>query len=82
MDKKALADLGASINLMPYKIFLKLGLGKPKLTEMTLQLADRSIHHLIRIIEDILVKVDRIIFPVDFFILDLDEKVEVPLILG
>ncbi|XP_039119120.1 uncharacterized protein LOC120255343 [Dioscorea cayenensis subsp. rotundata] len=43
IDEKALADLGASINLMPYKIFPKLGLGESKPTPMTLQVANRSI---------------------------------------
>ena len=50
--------------------------------KMTLQLADRLIHHPREIIKDILVKVDKFIFPLDFVIQDLDEKVEVPLILG
>ncbi|XP_039138759.1 uncharacterized protein LOC120276092 [Dioscorea cayenensis subsp. rotundata] len=49
---------------------------------MTLQLADSSIRHLRGIIEDILVKVDKFIFPVDLMILDLDEDIEVKLILG
>ena len=48
---------------------------------MTLQLADWSIRHLRGIIAEVLVKVDRFIFPMDFVILDLDEKVEVPSIL-
>ncbi|KAK5794226.1 hypothetical protein PVK06_035443 [Gossypium arboreum] len=79
---KALADLGASINLMPYKMFKQLGLGEPKPTRMSIQLADRSIKYPRVIIEDILVKVDKFIFPVDFVVLDMDEDVEVPLILG
>src|SRR5262249_10257812 len=40
---KALADLGASINIMPYSIFKKLGLGEPRPTRMSIQLVDRSI---------------------------------------
>ena len=43
IDEKALAGLGTSINMMAYKIFQNLELGEPKLTTMTLQLADRSI---------------------------------------
>ncbi|XP_039140517.1 uncharacterized protein LOC120277734 [Dioscorea cayenensis subsp. rotundata] len=82
VDEKALANLEASINLMPYKIFQKLGLGEPKPTNMTLQLADRSTRRLRGIIEDVLVKVDKFIFLVDFIILDVDDKVEVTLILG
>ena len=79
---KALADLGASINLMPYKMFKKLGLGEPKPTRMSIQLADRSVKYPKGIIEDVLVKVDKFIFPVDFVILEMDEDIEVPLILG
>ena len=80
--KKALCDLGASINLMPYSIYEKLGLGDPKPTRITLQLADRSVKHPIGIIEDVLVKVDKFIFPVDFVILDMEEDFDVPIILG
>ncbi|KAK5836456.1 hypothetical protein PVK06_012245 [Gossypium arboreum] len=80
--EKALADLGASINLMPYKMFKQLGLGEPKPIRMSIQLADRSIKYPRGIIEDVLVKVDKFIFPIDFVMLDMDEDVEVPLILG
>ncbi|KAK5843247.1 hypothetical protein PVK06_005697 [Gossypium arboreum] len=80
--KKALADLGASVNLMAYKIFKQLGLGEPKPTRMSIQLADRSVKHPRGIIKDILMKVDKFIFPVDFVVLNMDEDVEVPLILG
>ena len=78
----ALADLGASINLMPYAVFLRLGLEEPKPTRMSLQLADRSIKYPRGIIENMLVKVDKFVFPVDFVILDMDEDKNVPLILG
>ncbi|XP_010253001.1 PREDICTED: uncharacterized protein LOC104594413 [Nelumbo nucifera] len=79
---KALCDLGASINLMPYSVFKKLGLGEPQPTRVALQLADRSIKHPRGIIEDVLVKVDKFIFPADFIVLDIQEDVDVPLILG
>ncbi|XP_027347997.1 uncharacterized protein LOC113859415 [Abrus precatorius] len=79
---RALADLGASINLMPYSVFKKLGLGEPRPTRMSIQLADRSIKYPRGIIEDVLVKVDKFIFSVDFVILDMDEDTNVPLILG
>ncbi|XP_039134182.1 uncharacterized protein LOC120271566 [Dioscorea cayenensis subsp. rotundata] len=82
VNEKTLADLGASINLMPYKIFQKLGLGELKATAMTLQLVDKSIRQPRGIIEDVLVKVGKFIFPIDVVILDVDDKVEVPLILG
>lgn len=79
---KALCDLGASINLMPLSVFRKLGLGDAKATTVTLQLADRSLVHPRGIIEDVLIKVDKFIFPADFLILDMEEDKNVPLILG
>ncbi|XP_073133663.1 uncharacterized protein [Henckelia pumila] len=79
---KALCDLGASINLMPYSVFRKLSLGEPKSTRMSLQLVDRSIKYPRGIIEDVLVKVDKFIFPVDFMVLDMEEDLDMPLILG
>ncbi|KAK5771712.1 hypothetical protein PVK06_047952 [Gossypium arboreum] len=78
----ALADLGASINVMPYKMFKQLGLGKPKQTRMSIQLADKTIRFPRGIIEDVLVKIDKFIFLVDFVLLDIEEDSNVPLILG
>ncbi|KAK5839128.1 hypothetical protein PVK06_007892 [Gossypium arboreum] len=78
----ALADLGTSINVMPYKMFKRLGLGKPKQTRMSIQLADKTVRFPKGIIEDVLVKIDKFIYPVDFIILDMDEDNGVPLILG
>ncbi|KAA3469103.1 gag-asp_proteas domain-containing protein [Gossypium australe] len=69
----ALADLAASINVMPYKIVKQLGLRKPKQTRMSIQLADRTIRYLRGVIEDMIVKIDKFIFPVDFVVLDMDE---------
>ena len=63
---RALCDLGASINLMPLYVFRKLGLGEVKPTTISLQLADRSIKYPRGVIENVLVKVDKFIFPVDF----------------
>ncbi|XP_073121533.1 uncharacterized protein [Henckelia pumila] len=80
--QKSLCDLGASINLMPYSIFRKLNLGEPKSTRMSLQLADSSIKYPRGIIEDVLVKVDKFIFSVDFVVLDMEEDLDMPLILG
>ena len=82
MQENALADSGASINVMPYKLFLKLGLEDLRPTRMTLQLADRSMRKPRGVVEDVLTKVDKLIIPVDFVILDVDDDVEVPLILG
>ncbi|KAK5811706.1 hypothetical protein PVK06_027067 [Gossypium arboreum] len=78
----ALDDLGASINVMPYKMFKQLGLGKPKQTRMSIQLADKTIRFPRGIIEYVLVKVDKFIFPVDFVVLDIEEDNNTPLILG
>ncbi|XP_049342938.1 uncharacterized protein LOC125807269 [Solanum verrucosum] len=72
---KALCDLGASINLMPYAIYKQLGLGEPKSTTMRLVMVDRSIKYPGGILYDILVKVDRFIFLDDFVILDSTRKV-------
>ncbi|KAM6575407.1 hypothetical protein CsatA_023734 [Cannabis sativa] len=79
---RALCDLGASINLMPMSIFRKLGIGEARPTTVTLQLADRSMAHPEGKIEDVLVQVDKFIFPADFIILDYEEDREVPIILG
>ena len=80
--ERALCDLGASINLMPLSIFRRLGLGKARPTTVTLQLADRSLKHPRGVIEDVLVKVDKFIFPADFIVLDMEEDKEIPIILG
>jgi len=79
---KALIDLGESINLMPLSMMRRIGDLKVKPTRMKLQLADRSIKCSYGVIEDVLVKVDKFTFPVDFVILDMEEDTEVPLILG
>ncbi|GJW53959.1 DNA-directed DNA polymerase, partial [Tanacetum coccineum] len=78
----ALADLGASISLMPYMMYKKLSLGEPKATRMSLELADRSIQYLRGIIENVLIKVDKFVLPIDFIILDMPEDSRVPIILG
>ncbi|XP_059292729.1 uncharacterized protein LOC132046182 [Lycium ferocissimum] len=78
----ALCDLGASINLMPTSVFRTCGLGEPRPTTNTLQLADRSLAYPDDIIEDILVKVGPFILPVDFLILDYEADKSVPLIMG
>ncbi|KAK8535928.1 hypothetical protein V6N12_012592 [Hibiscus sabdariffa] len=79
---KALCDPGASINLMPKSVFQKLGIGEAKPTTVMLQLADHSYVQLEGKIEDILVKVDKFIFPADFLILDCEADENAPIILG
>jgi len=75
-------DLGASINLIPLSMLKKIGEIDVRPTRMTLQLADRYIKHPYGVIEDLLVKVDKFLFPVDFVVMDIEEDVDVPLILG
>ena len=79
---KALCYLGASINLMPLSMFKRLRLGEPKSTTISLQLVDRPYQHPQGIIENVLVKVDKFIFPADFVILNMEEDDTVPIILG
>ena len=67
---------------MPMSIFKKLNLGEARPTTVTLELANRSLTHPCGIIKDVLVKVDKFIFLVDFIILDMEEDKEVPIILG
>ena len=67
---------------MPLSIFRRLGLGEARLTTVTLQLAYRSLKHPRGVIEDVLVKVDKLIFLADFIVLDMEEDKEIPIILG
>ena len=80
--ERALCDLGASINLMPLSIFRRLSLGEARPTTVTLQLVDKSLKHPQGVIEDVLVKVDKFIFPADFIVLDMEEDKEIPIIIG
>nr|GEV42298.1 reverse transcriptase domain-containing protein [Tanacetum cinerariifolium] len=78
----ALADLGASINLMPYSVWKKLSLPDLTPTCMTLELVDRSISRPVGVAEDVYVKVGSFHFPADFVVVDFDADPRVPLILG
>nr|GEX45774.1 reverse transcriptase domain-containing protein [Tanacetum cinerariifolium] len=69
---QALADLGASINLMPLSIWKKLSLPELTPTRMTLKLADRSITRPKGVAEDIFVKVGKFHFPIDFVVVDFE----------
>ncbi|BFG24792.1 hypothetical protein CerSpe_110660 [Prunus speciosa] len=80
--EKALCDLGSSINLLPLSVAKKIGIGEIKPTTVSLQMADRSITYPDGIIEDVLVKVDTLIFPADFLVLDMEEDSDTQLILG
>ncbi|KAG8491703.1 hypothetical protein CXB51_015156 [Gossypium anomalum] len=71
--KKAMCDLGASINVMPYSIYESLNPGFLTKTGVTIQLADRSIVHPEGVLEDVLVKVNGLIFPADFYVIKMEE---------
>ncbi|GJX10680.1 reverse transcriptase domain-containing protein [Tanacetum coccineum] len=77
----ALADLGASINLMPLSVWKKISLLELTPTCMTLELADRSITKPIGIAEDVYLKVGKFKFLADFVVVDFDADPRVPLIL-
>ena len=84
--EKALLDLGASVNLLPYSMYKRLGLGELKPTSITLSLADRSIKIPKGTIEDVLIQVDKFYYLVDFVVLDTEPVAvgpnHVPIILG
>ncbi|XP_047181166.1 uncharacterized protein LOC124847666 [Vigna umbellata] len=79
---RALIDLGASINLMSLSMFKRIEGLELKPTRMALQLADMSLKYPYGMVEDVLVKVDKFVFPVDFVIMEMEENGDVPLILG
>ncbi|KAK8621926.1 hypothetical protein V6N13_097554 [Hibiscus sabdariffa] len=78
----ALCDLGSSVNLMPKTVFKKLGIGIERPTTVILQLADRSHVRPEGKVEDVIVKVGKFVFPVDFLILDCEVDDKAPIILG
>ncbi|GJX93879.1 reverse transcriptase domain-containing protein [Tanacetum coccineum] len=78
----ALADSGASINLLPHSIYKQLGLGALTPTRMTLELANRSVTHPMGIAEDVVVRVDGFTFLADFVVVNFKPNPRVPIILG
>ena len=79
---KALCDSRASINLMLLSIAKRLSLGELTPTAMTLQMVDRTLAHHEGILEDVLIKVGKFFFPVDFVVINIEEDKKVPLLLG
>ncbi|KAK4400819.1 hypothetical protein Sango_1188000 [Sesamum angolense] len=71
--KRAMCDLGASINVMPLTIFESLHVGPLKETGVDIQLADRSVVYPEGVLEDVLVQVNELVFPADFYVLDMRE---------
>ncbi|KAM2477449.1 hypothetical protein PS1_044210 [Malus domestica] len=83
--ESAMLDLGASINIMPYSIYASMHLGELKNDGVIIQLAVRSNAYPKGILEDVLVQVNNLIFPVDFYMLEMDESDHsptLPILLG
>jgi len=83
---RALLDLGASVNLIPFIEYERLELGVLKPTKMVIQLADRSVRVPCGIVEDVLIRVCEFIYPVDFVVIETENvsnlASQVPVILG
>ncbi|XP_071933959.1 uncharacterized protein [Coffea arabica] len=83
--RNTLLDLGTSINVMPKSMYTSLNFGPLKEIEIIIQLADRTNAYPDGLIEDVLVKVNELIFPDDFYVLDMDDDHSsdpLPLLLG
>ena len=80
--KEALCDSGANIYLMPLSGVQRLSLREPTPTTITLHMADKSMVQPKGVLEDVLVKVGKFIFPVDFVVIEMEEDTQVPLLLG
>ncbi|KAM2950741.1 hypothetical protein COP2_000321 [Malus domestica] len=83
--ESAMLDLGASINVMPYSIYASMHLGELKNDGVIIQLADRSNAYPKGVLEDVLVQVNHLIFPADFYVLEMDESdhsPSLPILLG
>ncbi|KAM2115565.1 hypothetical protein ACFX1Q_023982 [Malus domestica] len=76
--ESAMLDLGASINVMPYSIYASMNLGELKNDGVIIQLADRSNAYPKGILEDVVVQVNHLIFPADFYVLEMDESDHAP----
>ncbi|CAN6557456.1 unnamed protein product [Malus baccata var. baccata] len=76
--ESAMLDLGASINVMPYSIYASMNLGALKNDGVIIQLADRSNAYPKGVLEDVLVQVNNLVFPADFYVLEMDESDHAP----
>nr|GEW67872.1 hypothetical protein [Tanacetum cinerariifolium] len=79
---KALADIVASISVMPFSTYINLGLGELAPTKLIVELADRTVKHLKGIAKKVLVGIDKFVFSVDFIMIDMPKDIKTPLILG
>ncbi|GJY54974.1 hypothetical protein Tco_0446638 [Tanacetum coccineum] len=78
----ALAYLGASINIMPFSMFKRLGIGKLEPINMVIEMADNTKCIPKGIVENLLIKIDKFILLVDFVILEMIDDFRMPVILG
>ncbi|GJT41727.1 uncharacterized mitochondrial protein-like protein [Tanacetum coccineum] len=78
---KALDDLGASVSVVPFLTYTNLGLGELAPTKLIVELADRTVKRPKGIAENVLVGIDKFVFPVYFIVLDMPEDIKTPLIL-
>ncbi|CAN6580935.1 unnamed protein product [Malus baccata var. baccata] len=76
--ESAMLDLGASINVMPYSIYASMNLRALKNDGVIIQLADRSNAYPKGVLEDVLVEVNHLVFPADFYVLEMDESDHAP----
>ena len=80
---KSTLDLRAYINIMPRSVYVKLNLGELKKTGVVLQLADRSSIHPDGVLEDVLVQVNELVFPADFYVMNMGDAChDIPILLG
>ncbi|KAM2928388.1 hypothetical protein COP2_035640 [Malus domestica] len=83
--ESAMLDLGASINVMPYSIYASMNLGELKNDGVIIQLADRSNVYPKGVLEDVLVQVNHLVFPADFYVLEMEDSnhsPQLPILLG
>ncbi|KAM2774252.1 hypothetical protein COP1_019155 [Malus domestica] len=83
--ENAMLDLGVSINVMPYSIYASMNLGELKKDGVIIQLADRSNGYPKGVLDDVLVQVNHLIFPADFYVLDMEDSIHstsLPILLG
>ncbi|XP_073137055.1 uncharacterized protein [Henckelia pumila] len=79
----AMLDLGASISVMPYSVYASLNLGPLNETAIVIQMADRSTIFPREVLEDVLVQVDKLVFPADLYVLDMQNNdLNCPILLG
>ena len=79
---KTLYDIGASVSLMPYFIYKTIDIGNLKPTTMCLSMADKSIKYSLRVLENVPIKVGKFIIPMNFIVMDMEEVLEIPILLG